>query len=333
MRHGKTIARLVQAAIVASSLMLPGVAFADAPEVEKARQQFREGVTLMAAQDFAGALAKFKEVARVKMNAQVAFNTADCEEHLGMLVAALGDFRIAAAKASDGSAPDVASSVDARMAAVEKRIPHLTIERDEPKPNPTAVIQLDGVDVSAGQLGKPIAVDPGSRVLAVVVGGRTVKSETVKLDEGATKTIKLAIPPPKEAGGGNGGGVGDEPVVAPKGPSVPGIVVTSIGGASLVVGLVMVGLRQKAIGDLDELCGGDNTCPPSAQDTYDQGRTFTGVAEVTIPVGVAALTTGIILIAVSGKKAPVENKAAFEWTVVPSAPMADGPGLSVAGRF
>src|SRR5258708_5536523 len=105
------------AAIFAATLVPSLAARADEDPVARAREEFTEGVSLMAANDWAGALKKFKDVGRVKMNANVAFNMAECEDHLGLLVQALGDYRLASAKAQDGSAAKVAEQVDARIAA------------------------------------------------------------------------------------------------------------------------------------------------------------------------------------------------------------------------
>lgn len=334
------LSRSVRTAILGASLALP-VAWAagaarearaeDPPEVVQARQDFREGVSLMAAEDWAGALAKFQRVARVKVNAQVAFNMAECEERLGKWVAALGDYRLASAKAADGSAPEVAEHVDERIATLEKKLPHLSIRRKETTPNPKAHIELDGVEVQSSQLGKPVAADPGEHVVTVVVAGKTVGTKKITLAESAKELVEMVVPAPSEPGGG--GGVIEAPP-ASSGPSAPGIVLLSLGAASSVVGLVFVGLRQKAIGDLDELCGGDSTCPKSAESTYDDGRTFTGVAEITIPVGVVALTTGIILVATKKSSKPAAEAAPKTgWTLIPAAPGADTGGLSLAGFF
>lgn len=327
-----------RARAVVLSLALGLTAFAarearadDPPEVVQARQDFREGVSLMAAEDWAGALAKFQRVARVKVNAQVAFNMAECEQRLGKWVAALGDYRLAAAKAADGSAPEVAAHVDERIADLEKKLPHLAIKKREPTPNPKAHIELDGVEVQSAQLGKPVAADPGEHVVTVVIAGKTVATKKVTLAESANEAIEVAVPAPTEPGGGGT----DPPPPPPSGPSVPGIVLVSVGAASSVVGLVFVGLRQKAIGDLDELCGGDSTCPKSAESVYDDGRTFTGVAEVTIPVGVVALTTGIVLLATKKKTPaakPADEAPKSTWFVVPAAPRAEF-GLSAVGSF
>ncbi|MFO0619633.1 MAG: hypothetical protein U0414_44025 [Polyangiaceae bacterium] len=304
----------------------------DPPEVVQARQDFREGVSLMAAEDWAGALAKFQRVARVKVNAPVAFNMAECEEHLGKWVSALGNYRLASAKAADGSAPEVAAHVDERIAALEKKLPHLAVKKKEPTPNPKAHVELDGVELQPTQLDKPMAVDPGERVVTVVVSGKTASTKKIKLAEGASESVEVAIPAPAEPPGGGGGAGGGEPTPRSTGPSVPGVVLTTIGAATSVVGIVFIGLRQKAIGDLDTLCGGDDTCPKSAESTYDEGRTFTGVAEVTIPVGVIALTTGIVLLAT--KKSPKSADAAptTGWALLPAAHGADA-GLSLGAIF
>lgn len=325
---GRSLGTLALALSVAVAASAPSTARADdSPEVVQARQDFREGVSLMAAEDWAGALAKFQKVARVKVNAPVAFNMAECEERLGKWVAALGDYRLAAAKAADGSAPEVAAHVDERIANLEKKLPHLSLKRNEPTPNPKAHLELDGVEVQPTQLGKPMAADPGEHVVTVVVAGKTVATKKVTLAEAANEFVEVLVPAPTEPAGG---GPDVPPPPPASGPSVPGIVLVSLGAASSVVGLVFVGLRQKAIGDLDELCGGDATCPKSAESTYDDGRTFTGVAEVTIPVGVVALTTGIILVAT--KKKSANATPTTSWMLAPAAPRADF-GLSAVGTF
>ena len=99
-------------------------------ELDAARKQFQEGMALSAANNCSAALTKFRAVANVKMTAQVAFNIAECEERLGKLVSALGNYRLAASQAQgDPKAKDVASRVADRIDAVEARVPRLTIRR------------------------------------------------------------------------------------------------------------------------------------------------------------------------------------------------------------
>lgn len=322
--------------VAALAVTLGGAAVAraeDAPPAaaddaaEKAREAWREGLALMAAENWAGALAKFKTTARFRMTAQVAFNIAECEAHIGQLVSALGNYRLALGKAQDGSAESVTKAAPDRIAAIEPRIAKLTIKRSEEKPNPRASIELDGVVLGASQIATPLAADPGERTLRVMVGGNAVATQRVRLGEGEAKEVSVAIPPPEEI---------KAPPTAPAvsaGPNVPGIVLVSVGGAALVGGAVFLGLRQSAISELDDLCGGDTSCPPSAQDTYDRGRLMTGLSEVFIPVGAVAAVAGIVLVVVNpgGGPAPATETAAF--TLAPTAPDGAGPGLSLSLRY
>lgn len=91
--------------------------------------------------------------------------------------------------------------------------------------------------------------------------------------------------------------------------------------------------RQTTIDELNEKCGGDLTCPPSAKATADKGRLYTGIAEAAWGVGAASLVTGIILIATSGPKKPAPEKAATSIQFIGAAPGASLGGISVVGKF
>jgi tetratricopeptide (TPR) repeat protein len=297
------------------------------PDVERARELFREGVALMAAENYAGALVKFKEVGRSRMTAQVAFNIAECEEKLGKLVAALGNYRLALAKAQEpgANAPAVATNAPDRIAALEKRIAKLTVVRKEEKPNPTAKIELDGVELAPAQLGSAIPTDPGERTLRVVSGERALVTRVVKVAEGESLTVTLNVPAPVEQGPV---GPGPEPTSS---VSIPGVVLTVLGGGMLVAGGVFLGLRQGAISDLDEQCGGDRSCPASAEETYDQGRLYTGLAEGFVPTGVAAATVGVVLLVLQANAA-AESRAETGRVELAPALGADA-GLGMRVRF
>lgn len=334
------IVRRLETLPLVCALLLPALplteAMAQAPEAAqpdpaaaKAREEFREGLALMAAEDHAGALAKFKSVAEYKQTAQVVFNIAECEERLGMLVRALGNYRLALGKAQDGSAPQIAELAPKRLAAIEPRIGKLSLRLVEPVSNPAARIELDGVEVARTRVDKPLLVDPGERVLRVLVGARVERTERVVIAEGETKSVEVAIPEPV---------LGDDGARASggSGANVPGIALLVGGGLSLAVGAVFIGLRQSAIAELDELCGGDETCPPSAEPTADRGRSFTGVAQVAIPVGVVAVAVGIVLLATGGGdeagSAEVDT-ASSRPTLRFAAPGADGPAASLVWSF
>lgn len=302
------------------------------PAVVKAREQFREGVALMAAQDWANALTKFKAVGRVKMNAQVAFNIAECERELGKLVSALGNYRLALGKAQEPNAglgaDKIAEVTPGRIADLEPRIAKLKVIRKESEPpNPQATIELDGSELAQAQLEAAIPVDPGERTLRVLVNGKPAKLQKLRLEQGEAKEVVVEIPAPEVAGPS-----GPSATPSAGGPSIPGIVLVSFGAASLVAGGVFIGLRQQAIGELDDLCGGDESCPPSAEDTYDRGRLMTGLAEVFVPVGVVSAVVGSVLLAtMSGSSKPAAEASPVSFLL--TSPDGQGPGFGVAGSF
>lgn len=302
------------------------------PAVANARLAFREGVALMAAQDWANALAKFKSVAQVRMNAQVAFNIAECERELGKLVSALGNYRVALAKASEPGAEKVAEATPGRIEALLPRIAKLTVTRKEEKPNASATIELDGAELGPSQIGNEILVDPGDRTLRVMVGGKQVKLARLRLREGEARAVELEIPAPTEGSGGDPGRSSSAPAGLSAGQTA-GIVLMVFGGASLVVGAAGIGVRQQAIGELDDACGGDASCPPSAQPTYDRGRLGTGLSEVFLPLGAVSMVTGVVLFVATKPKGASAEKGQGGLTFGFGAPDGRGPGARLALDF
>jgi hypothetical protein len=330
--------------VVAVSLAAGGGARAQTKqELDAARKQFQEGMALSAANNCSAALTKYRAVANVKMTAQVAFNIAECEERLGKLVSALGNYRLAASQAQgDPKAKDVASRVADRIDALDARIPRLTIKRGTGAD--IASIELDGSELGAAQLSAATPVDPGSHTVVAKVGDKVYAQDTVVLAEKETKTfeVKITVPVAKI----------EQPVIVDPDPQpelpppppakskVPGAVALGVGGVGVILGVTFVVIRGGALSDLDKQCGGDTTCPPSAQTTADKGRLFTGLAEGAFVLGAAGLVTGIVLLATSGPPKPKPSSAfvgappdARGVRLLTSAPGASVGGLSLAGRF
>ena len=329
--------------IVAATLAASGGARAQTKqELDEARKQFQEGMALSAANNCSAALTKFRAVANVKMTANVAFNIAECEERLGKLVSALGNYRLAASQAQgDPKSKDVASRVADRIDALEVRIPRLTIKRG--KGADIASIELDGSELGASQLSAATPVDPGSHTVVAKIGDKVYAQDKVILVEKESKTFEVKINAPvakiEKA-------PVDEPKIDPVVPpppaksKVPAIVAISVGGVGVILGATFMVLRGGALSDLDVACGGDTSCPPSAQPTADKGRLFTGLAEGAFVLGAVGIATGIVLLATNGPAKP-KSSAAFLGAppdgrgvrVLTSAPGATAFGLSFAGRF
>lgn len=314
-------------------------------ELAQARALFQEAVALSAANNCSAALTKYRAVAKVKLTAQVSFNIAECEERLGKLVSALGNYRVAASQAeADPKAKDVASRVTPRIEELEARIPKLSVKRG--KGADTAVIELDGSELGAGKLSSEIPVDPGAHVIVAKMHDKEYLHETIKLVEKESKTFEVklnlapvvvttdVIPPvPTNE---------PPPPPPPKKSRLPGIITIAGGGVLAVTGIALIGAGMGKVGELNTACGGDKSCPPSAKSIADSGRTLTGAGEVLMFAGVGAAAVGVYLYVASGAKpAPKTGSAAFlslpqgkaGMAFSPSAPGASIGGGSLIGQF
>jgi hypothetical protein len=312
---GRTLRRI--AAVFLLSIAAVPVADAVAAEptpqqIAKARETFRQGVSLEAANDWAGALSKFEDVAAVRMTPPVRFHIARCKHRLGKLLEALGEYRMAAHEASqskDPKAPEVYREANEGLAEVEQKIPKLIIIRG--KGSEIGSISLDGVALGESSIGKEVPVNPGGHTIEFSAEGKVNKvvvtlaeSETRKIDliqevaEPAAKPSASAPPPPPPPSAAPPSGHGPWPWVA-----------YGVGGASLIASGIFYALRSSAISDLESKCEG-NKCPASLQDTSDKGKTYTTVANVTLGIGIVGLAAGTILLLTTGGKteAPPKNE-------------------------
>ncbi len=289
-----------------------------------ARDQFSEGVTLMSAENWAGALGKFKAAGRYKMSAQVAFNIAECERNLGQFVAALGNYRLAVSKADVAGAEDVRDLAPKRIEELTPKIPKLSVKRKEGSAE--GKLFVDGLELPSSSEGAALQIDPGEHTVTAVRGDVTLVTEKVTLAPGETRELEILVPDSAVAIQGPAGS---------SGVSVPGAILVGVGAASVVVGAVSIGVRQVAIADLEEACGDDAACPPDAEAAYDRGRLATGLAGVFFPLGAVSIVVGSILLATHG---PSEEEA--EASSGPTltgvgflGPDGTAPGLVFTGAF
>lgn len=318
-----TLRKLTALALLASlgAAALPSAALAQEPAAEtgadalkKAREQFGQALALQTAGDWAGALTLLKEVATVKATPQVRFNIALCEEKLGRLVAALGDYELAAADARAENADQVAEEVEARREALSQRIPKLTVKRGSGAE--AASIALDGVSLGDQVIGTPMPTDPGPHTVEATAPGFKPYRKSLRVAEQQSETIEVVLepePPPPP---------GAAEAARPGGRSrVPGYVIGAVGIASLATSGVFFALRAGKISKLDDACQ-DHVCPPEMQSDIDQGKLYTTLANVTLAVGIAAVAGGAVLVLTSGPSS------------APSVALAPAPlGAQLLGRF
>jgi hypothetical protein len=339
-------AAAVSALVVGAAMAWASPASAQSKEeLNRARQEFQEGVALAAANNCAAAIGKFRSVLQVKATAQVSFNIAECEERMGRLAAAVGDYRVAAKTAEgDPKAKDVYAKCGDKIAAIEPRVPKLTISRGNGADS--ATIELDGVELGTSQLGTEIPVDPGPHVVVGKVGDKVYFRQNVTLEEKETKPIDVVMKvsnAPIAVDEQKPENKTEEPPEKPR-SRVPGIVMASAGAVSVGVGVAFFAMSQSQISTLNKICGqGSTSCPPSqaAKDAASSGKTDMGLAEVTIGLGTVAVVAGIVLAATAGpKKKPAADappsalfSPAKRVFFVAAAPGASAFGGSFMGSF
>lgn len=302
-----------------------GPAAVDNEALKRAREQFGQALARQTGGDWAGALTLLKEVAAVKPTPQVRFNIALCEERLGRLVAALGDYQLAASDAQAEKADQVRQEVDLRLESLQARVPRVVVKRGEGAD--TATISLDGVSLGDAVLNSPLPVDPGPHNVEATSPRFQPFKQAFRVAEMETATIQVKLAPVP---------VATLAPVAPVPPEPPtpavrpvGFIVGGVGIASLIASGAMFYLRQNAIHDLDQQCGAArNACPPSSQSTVDRGRLYTALGDVTLVTGAVALGVGAALVIIGG---PTPEHARV--ALAPGASGANVAGASLFGRF
>ncbi|MEO8901685.1 MAG: hypothetical protein ABI488_07810 [Polyangiaceae bacterium] len=298
---------------------------ADNDAIKRARDQFSQALSLQTAGDWAGALAMLKEVAAVKPTPQVRFNIALCEERLGRVVAALGDYELAASDAQAEKADQVRQEVDSRLESLKARVPRVIVQRGQGADS--ATIALDGVSLGDSVLNNPLPVDPGPHTVEATALGFQPFKQTFRVAEQQTATIQVKLEPVPTA-------------VPPRTPVVEashasrsvrsaGFIVGGVGIASLITSGAMFYLRQNTISDLDKQCGVNReACPPSSKDTMDRGKLYTTVGDVTLVAGAVGLGLGAALVIVGSHSTEHAGVA-----LAPGAAGANIGGASLFGRF
>ncbi len=327
-------------ALAMGTVTLAPPAFAQShAELAKARAAYRQGVSLEAAGDWAGALAKFEQVADVKRTPQVQFHIARCKEHLGRLNEALGDYRMAEYEAKQKKAKELGQITTARK-ALEDRIPKLVITLGSGAES--AQVELDGVELGEAKLGNEVSVDPGSHHIVVTLSNNKQFNKDVTVKEGETQKVEL-VPPAdllKSSAPETPSPAELPPEEPPKPPpkkhksALPWII-GGVGVASLAASGVFYMLRSSAKSDLEKKCRG-NICPSNLKSTGDKGKLYTTLSEVTLGVGAAGVVTAVILLATSGSSSPKAEKkdSAFVHGVhVDVVQTSSLTGVNVVGSF
>jgi hypothetical protein len=141
---------------------------------------------------WADALDKLLRAGSVKMTSGIRFHIALCEEKLGKLANALGDYVMAEAAArSEGNNEVLEATLDP-LASLRVRVPTLTITL--PADARDAETTLDGARLPTELLGTAIPINVGSHLVTADATGRPPFSASIQVNERQALDLEVRFP-------------------------------------------------------------------------------------------------------------------------------------------
>lgn len=288
------------ALVAALAFLTPVSALAGPSPKEKAeaRALVNDAKKAMKDKRWADAVSALKKADQLDPGAAVEVDLAEAQIAAGKLVDASKTLTdVIAGSDPSPAAKKARESAAKRLTEIKARIPTLKVTVKGPTGKVSVIVDGKDVDPSA-----EIPVDAGDHTIGASADGFNPAEKEAKLAEGAHETIELTLAPVATA---------PPPADNSIGPRVPGIVLSSVGGAALIAGGVFGGLAFSATSKAKSQCNG-NQCPPSAADDINRSKLFGNVSTGLLIGGGAVAVTGIVLaiVAPGSKKSDEAPKSA-----------------------
>jgi hypothetical protein len=279
-----------------------GLLFAASParaqsSAARAQALFDDGVAALDRKEYATAIEKLSESARLEPGVGVRLYLAEAEERAGLLASAWAEFVAAESLARQTPTKENlerAELAKKRAAALAPRLATLAITVAA-RPEGLRVVR-DDAEVAAAEWDSPFPVDRGRHVVRATAPGKRSWSSTVDVLRDADR-VRVVVP-----------ALEDEPAVAqaPTADSPPPPVADS-GGSSRIVPLVLGGVGLAALGvgtafgiatlskasDVKAMCPAYPTCDPAQRDAVTSSNTS---AQHTATVSTVALVVGVVAV-------------------------------------
>jgi serine/threonine-protein kinase len=314
-----------------------------------AEQLFQEARELMAQAHYEEAIPKLQASLDLARGSGTLGSLAVCYEQLGKLASAWVHYKEASVHADREGNPNRAKAAQAQAAALEPRLPRLTIRVASSDTVPGLAISRDGNVLTPAMLGIAVYVDPGEHEVTATAQGYQPFSNTFTMAEAETHTVEIPMlsPLPKPV-------PGDKPDI-PSSSGQPGLDLTGAaadlsdgedpgrtrrmaglitGGAGavvLTVGLVVGATVYSAWNDPFDRneCDRDTlVCTPEGQEQVERARSRANLSNLLVGTGVAAVATGAVLYFT----APKSRREQRDARLVPIAGP-DSLGVALVGGF
>jgi hypothetical protein len=293
MRHFVWAAAL-QFALIAGVSM----AHAQGSDAGAAESLFRTGKVLLEEKNYALACPKLAESYRLDPGTGTLLALALCHEGEGRLASAWGEYAEVVARSRREGRPDREELAHQRIAALDSRLPMLTISI---APGAEAIegleIKRDGVVVGSGLWATPVPVDPGHHHVEATAPGYKAFAVTVSLGTDADRSavvvpvLERAPQAPEQPGAEAHGDPG-------KALRYGGLAVGGAGIVGLVVGTVF-GLRAIGLNNdskSQDHCDAQSVCDPAGLVSRNDARRAGDASTAAFVAGGALLAGGATMV-------------------------------------
>lgn len=273
-------------------------------EKAAAEALFQEGTTLMAAQKFEAACAKFEASGAIEGGLGVKLWLADCYDRVGRSASAWGLFSEAAALAHQSGQADRERAASERAVDLEKRLSKLAIKPPAGGLPAGVVVTLNGVAIPLASLGTPLPVDPGAEHVVFRAPGYRVISLERDVPPGPSSFV-LEVPrleaEPHAAALGADKPAAPVPPAHPKPGATQRTLAYAVGGLGVlsIAGAGVLAYRAHSL-DTDShghcLVSEPNACDATGASLRGEAVNYGNVATGAVLAGAALGVTGVVLL-------------------------------------
>jgi hypothetical protein len=300
--------------IVCAGLLTPVPAAAQSSDADRALAEslFETGRKLMTEKKYAEACPKLAESFRLDPTTGTLLNLAVCHRDEGRIASAWAEFKDAAALARRDGRADREQFAQEQVAALEPRLPRLTISVAGGAEAEGLSVSRDGTALGQPVWGVPIAVDPGKHAIVATAPGRRKWETTIEIGERENKTVTVpalevdpsagttaetGTPPPQPTAGTGDSGPAPEPGVN-KGKRTASYIAFGVGAVGLGVGTIFGINAMSKKSDSDDNC--TPGCNQTGVDLSEDARTAARISTVGFGVGLVGIGVGTWLLLTSG---------------------------------
>jgi hypothetical protein len=294
---GSKMARHARAVCAALSLVLFATASHAEEPTSAARESARaladEGADAFAQADYERAHDRLRRAFSLVPAPTIALLDARALAKLGRLLDAKAAYTLAVSAPEDAASPpafrEAVGHARTELAALDRRLPRLTIRLKNAARDARVQVWLDDTEVSRSELGVPLVVDPKAHAVRLDVDGKQTAVRRVALREGESRIVDLELP--------SSGGLSRTLTIAGFG----------VGGAGIITGIVAGALALDARSEAQEGCPA-NRCQLGSKGAaaLDDFRTYRTVSTIGYGVGAAGAALGTILLLAPSKSSRAE---------------------------